>query len=186
MVAFANESIHNSGLTDRAEANVGDYRNVRFADMKFDAVISNFGGINFSESVSPVFANMGMDIRPGGIFLINSVTHFCLLEFLIFLSKGQFSKATRRVAGGNARIGGKNVQLFYHTMSSFRNAAAENGFQLIDSFGLNILAPPLWADDFFTRHSDLSALLEHADSKIRRWPVLRASGDFMVLVFQKH
>jgi len=185
MISYARENISNSGLSHVAEAEVCDYRRLPAIHPRFDAILSNFGGINFAGNLEQVFLSVDRNLKEGGIFIINSVSHFCLAESIIFLTSGNFGKAFRRLAGGNARIGGKWVKLFYHRKKSFLNIAKKFGFYFSDIFGLNIIAPPLWADDFFTRHKKFASALERIDGKFRGFPLLRTMGDFTVLVFKK-
>ncbi len=185
MISFAREGIQKNGLQGLAEAEVGDYRRLRvFAD-PFDAALSNFGGINFARDLREIFDSVNKNLCDGGIFLVNSVSHLCVSESLIFLAKGKLSKAFRRIAGGKARIGGKWVQLFYHKKNSLIRTGAAFGFHPIRIFGLNIFAPPLWADKFFGSHKQLSSKLERLDDTIRYAPGLRTMGDFLIVVFKK-
>ena len=110
MISFAKENITKAGLFSNARAEVCDYRELPIPASRFDAVLSNFGGINFAEDLEPVFSSIDRNLKDGGIMIVNSVSHFCLMETLIFLASGKFSKAFRRVSGGKARIGGKWVQ----------------------------------------------------------------------------
>jgi hypothetical protein len=116
---------------------------------------------------------------------VNSVSHFSLSEFLIFTSKGKVGKAFRRPFGGKARIGGREVGIYYHTKSAFIKAGKKFRFTLEDLFGLCVFAPPLWADDFYTDHTGLAKSLEHIDDFARYMPLLRTRGDFTVYVFRK-
>jgi ubiquinone/menaquinone biosynthesis C-methylase UbiE len=185
MISFATENIVKSGMASTAHVEVCDYRDLPEYGGPFDAVLSNFGGVNFVEDLGPIFSSVDRNLKDGGILVINSVSHFCLMESAIFLFSGNFSKAFRRLAGGKARIGGKWVQLFYHRKNALVDAGAKFGYSLIDIFGLNILTPPLWANDFFAAHKKIGTRLEIIDDGLRRVPVLRTIGDFMVVVFRK-
>jgi ubiquinone/menaquinone biosynthesis C-methylase UbiE len=185
MISFAMENITKAGMSSNAQAEVCDYRELPIPAAPFDAVLSNFGGINFAENLEPVFSSIDRNLKDGGILVVNSVSHFSLIETLIFLSSGKFSKAFRRLSGGKARIGGKWVQLSYHRKKELAKAGAHLGYELVDLFGINIFAPPLWADDFFRSHESIAVRLEALDDKIRRFPLLRTMGDFMVAVFRK-
>ncbi len=185
MISLARESIIKSGLASIAQVEVCDYRKLPEPISPFDAVLSNFGGINFTEDVEPIFSSVDQNLRSGGILIVNSVSHFCLMETSIFLSSRNFSKAFRRLTGGKAKIGGKWVQLFYHTKKALLKTATKFRYDLIDIFGLNIFAPPLWADDFFSSHKRIAARLERMDDRLRHTPILRTVGDFTVIVFRK-
>ena len=185
MISFAKESISAGELSGRVEAEVGDYRSLPKPDVLFDSVISNFGGINFAQNLDPVFASVRRNLSDGGLFLVNSVSRFSIMESLTFAIRGKIGKSVRRLSGGTARIGGTYVRLYYHSRASFLRTAELFGFRLVDSFGLNILAPPLWAEDFFRFHPKLAGILEGVDDKIRRVPLIRSAGDFMILVFRK-
>jgi ubiquinone/menaquinone biosynthesis C-methylase UbiE len=184
MIGFANAGIALDGLSASASVEVGDFRALPAPGAPYDAVLSNFGGINFACDLEEVFASVKGVLVPGGLFLVSSVSHFSLMEFLAFAARGRIPTALRRLTGGTARIGGVPVRLYYHTRHSFKEAADRTGFRLLDSFGLSILSPPLWADDFYRSFPRLSIFLEAIDAKIRRFPVLRSVGDFMILIFR--
>ncbi len=185
MISFARENILTAGLSTAAEVSVGDYRWLPVPELPFDAVLSDFGGINFTNDLDSVFSSVGGTLGAGGIFLINGVSHFSLMEFLAFATKGKFRTAFRRLSGGTAKIGGREVVLYYHSRNAFVQIGRRHGFRLVDSFGLNILAPPLWADHFFVSHPKIAAFLEEIDNSVRRLTMFRSIGDFVVLLFEK-
>ncbi len=185
MIQFARENITKAGAAELATVEVGDYRKLGVPPMTHGAVLSNFGGINFCKDLTEFFASVAGTLSPGGLLVVNSVSHFSLSEFLIFLSKGKIGKALRRPFGGKARIGGRDVGIYYHTKNAFIKTGKESGFTLEDIFGLCVFAPPLWAEDFYTNHGMLAKFLERMDDFARHMPLLRTSGDFTVYVFRK-
>jgi|GEM_PF-6365297 len=136
-------------------------------------------------TLRPIFRSVAANLNHKGIFLVNTVNRLCLAEIMIFMLKGKLSKAMRRIISRRARIGGRYVELYYHSKRTFISEANLAGFKLIDSFGLNIFAPPLWANDFFEFHKKFATFLEKIDNKARRIVLIRSLGDFMILVFQK-
>jgi len=185
MISFASENINKAGLNSNARAEVCDYRELPVTAVPFDAVLSNFGGINFVKELTPVFSSIDRNLKDGGILIVNSIGHFCFMEFLIFFLSGKFDKAFRRLNGGKARIGGKYVSLFYHRKKELLSAGLKFNYRVMDIFGVNIFTPPLWADEFFKSHERISRELEKADEMLRNFPILRTAGDFMVVVFKK-
>ncbi|MGC8653755.1 MAG: class I SAM-dependent methyltransferase [Candidatus Kryptoniota bacterium] len=185
MISIAREEISKAKVSSLVKLETADYRAMPKFEHKFDAVLSNFGGINFAKDLNPIFKSVSDSLNQGGIFMVNTVNRICAAEIAIFMLKGRISKASRRITGGKARIGGKLVELYYHPKRSFVNDGNRLGFKLIDSFGLNIFAPPLWASDFFKFHGKVAGFLEQIDDAIRRIPLIRSLGDFMVLVFRK-
>ena len=185
MISFLEEAVLQSGLAGRVTGEVCDYRDLRTGGEKFDAILSNFGGINFASDLDRVFDSLANVVAPAGKVVITSVSHFCFMETLIFLVHGQMSKAMRRPTGGTAKIGGEEVKMYYHTKKNFVSEGRKHGFELVDLWGLNILSPPLWADDFYVSHNRLADLLERIDVALRHLPLARVSGDFTLYVFQK-
>ena len=185
MISIAREEITRARISGLVKVEVADYRSLPEFGQKFDAVLSNFGGINFAMNLRPIFRSVAANLNHKGIFLVNTVNRLCLAEIMIFMLKGKLSKAMRRIISRRARIGGRYVELYYHSKRTFISEANLAGFKLIDSFGLNIFAPPLWANDFFEFHKKFATFLEKIDNKARRIVLIRSLGDFMILVFQK-
>ncbi len=185
MVELARRNIEKAGLMESIDIAVCDYRRSGVGSDKFDAALSNFGGVNFCGNLREFFSPVCRNLKAGGFLLVNSVSHFCIMEFLVFASKGKIEKALRRLRSGKANIGGRKVRLYYHTKKSLVSAAKQYGFKLERIFALNLVAPPLWADDFYSVHTGLSRLMENVDAGTRSLPLLRTAGDFMVLVFRK-
>jgi 2-polyprenyl-3-methyl-5-hydroxy-6-metoxy-1,4-benzoquinol methylase len=185
MIEYARQNISEADVADLAKVEVGDYRTIGPSPRTYGAVLSNFGGVNFCKDLSEFFRSVAGTLQPGGLLVVNSVGHFSLSEFLIFLTRGKVGKALRRTFGGKARIGGREVEIYYHTKGALTERGKDFGFTLEDVFGLCVFTPPLWADDFYANHTKLAKFLEHIDDFARHMPLLRTGGDFTVYVFRK-
>lgn len=68
---------------------------------QYDAIFSNFGGLNCAEDLSVVLQSFNSLLKPDGIVTMVIMPRFCLWEFLLIL-KGDFKTALRRFKGGKS------------------------------------------------------------------------------------
>ncbi|HUS00371.1 MAG TPA: class I SAM-dependent methyltransferase, partial [Chitinophagaceae bacterium] len=86
----------------------------------YDAIFSNFAGLNCTSELPKVLMSFDELLKPGGIVTLVLLPKFCLWEtFLIF--KGKFKTATRRLFSNNGRrahLQGAYFKCWYYNPSS--------------------------------------------------------------------
>jgi ubiquinone/menaquinone biosynthesis C-methylase UbiE len=84
--------------------------------MVFDAIFSNFAGLNCTQELTKVLHSFNMILKPGGIVTLVILPKFCLWELLL-LFKGKWKEAFRRWSGRNgadAQIDGHAFKCWYY------------------------------------------------------------------------
>jgi len=152
----------------------------------YDAVFSNFAGLNCTQQLDKVLHSLTPLVKPGGVVTLVVLPPFCLWEFL-FIFKGKFRTALRRFAGkrgARAHLEGTYFRCWYYKPSYIRQ-------QLKDSFdpvaleGLCTLVPPSYLQHFAEKRPALYRFLEKMENKWKhRWP-WKYIGDYYIITLRK-
>jgi SAM-dependent methyltransferase len=152
---------------------------------RFDAVFSNFSGLNCVRDLRQVAEQLAYRTRPGAQVLLCISTRFCLWEAVWFLLQGKPGKASRRWSGeSTAVLNGVSVTVHYPTIGAFAESFAPQ-FTLCSSTGVGIFVPPSYLERWMRGHLGLLKLLCRFDSIVCRLPALRALGDHVLLHFER-
>jgi SAM-dependent methyltransferase len=151
----------------------------------FDGVLSNFSGLNCVADLRGVAASLGKHLRPGGRALLCMSTRICLWEMLWHLAHGNTKKAFRRLRGSAvARLEGLAVPVRYPTLRQIRGAF-HPWFALRSVQAVGLFVPPSYLERWARKHQWLVGVLARMDRIIARWPVLRGTGDHVLLEFAR-
>ncbi len=154
-------------------------------DTKFDGAFSNFSGLNCIADLEAVASSLAKLIKPGGRLLFCFSTRFCLVEILYFLARGQWLKAARRCNGSTrVTLGNAQFRVYYPTICEIRRAFAPE-FCLYDFKGIGVTIPPSYLEGWACRHPGLFRLLCRLEGLFAALPLLRATGDHVLLCFEK-
>lgn len=156
----------------------------RLNDGGFDAVYSNFGGINCTNDLPRLMHGIRSALRPGGVCVLVIMPRFSPWE-LIDLFRGNVRHALRRYRkdGAPAWIEGVRFQCYYHDVSKVLRAA--RGFTPIDRMALSFFVPPPHLAPFAARHPRLVAMMKRWEAASCRWPFIRSCGDHYLIVLQR-
>lgn len=151
----------------------------------FDAIFSNFGGLNCVRDLKSVFSQCRTLLAPGGVLVLCFMNPYALWESLSFLSRFQWQKAFRRKTSGpvNVPVGGGVVQAWYHPLRRIIACAASD-FASEKIVGLNIFSPPPSSQRFRGTHPKLVSFLEHMDRALDSIPPFSHFGDHIVVVLR--
>ncbi len=154
---------------------------------KYDAVFSNFGGLNCTAELEKVLLSFDGLLNPGGIACLVILPKFCLLETLLIL-KGKFKTATRRFFKSNgteAHIEGTHFTCYYYN-PAFVKRALKTKFTVVTTEGLCTIVPPSYIEGFAEKYPGLFSFLKNAENKLKRsWPWNRV-GDYNIIVLKKN
>ena len=184
MIAEAEQK--SQGLTN-AQFLVASFENMdHIAPNEFDLVLSNFGGLNCTRDLTRVGQQVADRLKPGGYFIAVVMPSFSLWETLSFAARRDFKEAFRRLkpAGTETQLNGINFTVYYYSPRQMARAFSA-GFEVIETFGLNVFSPPPHAWKAAKRFPALTAGLEAIDDMLYRLPVLRTIGDHCVVVLRK-
>jgi ubiquinone/menaquinone biosynthesis C-methylase UbiE len=152
----------------------------------YDAIFSNFAGLNCSGNLDQVLAGFDSLLRPGGIVVLVILPGFCLWESLLFL-KGKFKTASRRFfssKGRRANIEGVSITCWYYRPGFIIRNLKEK-FNLIDIEGLCTIVPPSYIEKFPQKYPWLYSYLCKAENKFKsKWP-WKYIGDYYIISFRK-
>jgi ubiquinone/menaquinone biosynthesis C-methylase UbiE len=150
---------------------------------RFDAVFSNFSGLNCVSDLSEVAMQLARRTSSGAPALVCFSTRFCLWESMWYLLHGQLRKAVRRWSGhSTAMLNGIDVNVYYPTVRDIARAFAPH-FTLRSATGIGIFVPPSYLESWMQRFPRVLATLTAADRIVCRLPLLRTLGDHVLLHF---
>lgn len=150
----------------------------------FDAVLSNFGGLNCSTDLSHVARTLAPLVHPGGKAFLCMMGRVCAWEILWYAVHGNWEKAFRRFNRGGTRasIGGASVHVQYPSVRDMRLAFAPS-FRLESWRGIGLALPPSWLDAAFRDHPWLVELLTRIDRLLGALPGFRGLADHILFQF---
>jgi ubiquinone/menaquinone biosynthesis C-methylase UbiE len=152
---------------------------------RFDALFSNFAGLNCVSDLSNVMRHAARRLKPGAPLLLCLSTRYCLWEILFFLLRGNLRKALRRCGGvSEAQLAQLRFPVYYPTLSQLRRVFAPE-LHLVSVVGVGITVPPSYLESWIARHPRLLRRMEALDELVRTWPGLRIAGDHMLLHLEK-
>lgn len=156
----------------------------RLVPERFDAVFSNFGGINCTDRLAEVLSGIDARLLPGGICALVIMPRFSPWE-LVDAFRGNFAHAFRRYRKGGvvARVEGVPFRCWYHDVRELR--AALPSFEIVDRMALSFFMPPPHLGPFSARHPRLTRILSRWEASLCRWPFIRSRGDHYLIILRK-
>jgi ubiquinone/menaquinone biosynthesis C-methylase UbiE len=156
----------------------------RLPSAGYDAVFSNFGGINCTEHLGTVLRGVDHCLRPGGVCALVIMPRFSPWELVEFF-RGHVRYAFRRYRTGGALafVEGVPFQCYYHDLRDVRSALP--AYALVDRLTLSFFVPPPHLGPFGARHPRLVRLLAAMERSCCRWPFIRSRGDHYMVILRK-
>jgi ubiquinone/menaquinone biosynthesis C-methylase UbiE len=152
----------------------------------YDAIFSNFGGLNCTGKLDKVLGSLSPLLKPGGTVTMVIIPGFCLWETLLIF-KGKFKTATRRFFSGNGRMAHIEGQYFkcfyYHPGYVIKHAG--NDFRHLSTEGLCTIVPPSYIEGFAEKHPKKYQWLTKWEDRLKgTWP-WKYMGDYFIITLQK-
>jgi len=173
------------GIITHEQRSFTDLKNL-FNRGPYDAIFSNFAGLNCTNELSTVLHSFNNLLKPGGIVTLVILPKFCLWEFLL-LFRGKFRTAFRRFSGrkgSRAHIEGQYFRCWYYN-PSFIQQSLNDSFDLLGVEGLCTIVPPSYIEKFAEKHSTVFNFLKKREDRWkRRWP-WKNIGDYYIISLQK-
>ena len=152
----------------------------------YDAIFSNFAGLNCTNRLSKVLDSFSPLLKPGGIVTLVLLPKFCLWEFIL-LFKGKFKTAFRRFQGKKgtaAKIEEHSFRCWYYNPAYIRRHLKDS-FEVVSLEGLCTMVPPSYIELFATKHPKLYRFLEKKENKWKsKWP-WKVVGDYYIITLKK-
>jgi len=151
----------------------------------FDGAFSNFSGLNCVADLQATADALSTLVRPGASLLLCLSTRYCLAEIVYFLCRGNPEKALRRCNGYSAaNVAGIEFGVHYWTVRQLR-AAFSPHFRLISHKGIGVAVPPSYCESWVRMHPVAFKFLRLLEPALASFPILRATGDHVLLHFEK-
>jgi ubiquinone/menaquinone biosynthesis C-methylase UbiE len=189
MLEKAAEKAQQKGIQDKVSFEQCSYTNLASLaeGRQYDAVFSNFGGLNCTNELDKVLLSFNTVLKPGGIACLVILPKFCLPETLLIL-KGKFRTATRRFfssKGRRAHIEGEYFTCWYYN-PSYVKRILKTGFSVESVEGLCVFVPPSYIDHFAEKYPRMFRFLRNVELRLKSaWP-WRALGDYYIIVLRKN
>jgi ubiquinone/menaquinone biosynthesis C-methylase UbiE len=154
-------------------------------EKQFDGVFSNFSGLNCIADLAAVARSVARLVKPDGRLVLCFSTRFCLIEILYYLVLGRWRTALRRCKGyTDVTIDGVSFMVYYPTLRKIRRTFAPD-FRLCSCTGIGVAVPPSYLEAWARQHPRLFRLLRRLEERLAALPILRITGDHVLLCFEK-
>jgi ubiquinone/menaquinone biosynthesis C-methylase UbiE len=156
-----------------------------YPETLFDGAFSNFSGLNCIADLGATASSLARLVKQDGRLVLCFSTRFCLMEILYYLVHGQWRKAFRRCKGySEVTLDGMQFTVYYPTLRKIRRSFAPD-FRLYSFTGIGVAVPPSYLEAWASQHPRLFRLLRRLEERLAALPVLRSSGDHVLLCFEK-
>lgn len=182
------EKVYSHHLQHRVSGEVCSYTSLHLLRAKgpYDAVFSNFAGLNCTGELGAVLNDVKSLLKPGGLLTIVVLPEFCLWETLLLL-RGKYRTATRRFfsrKGRKAYVEGQPFTCWYYNPAFIRRHL-KNSFITLSLEGLCTFVPPSYIEHFAEKHPACYAFLQKLEDTYKgSWP-WRSIGDYYILTLKK-
>ncbi|MEO8512930.1 MAG: methyltransferase domain-containing protein [Ignavibacteria bacterium] len=155
-------------------------------DNNFDAVISNFGGLNCINDFRKLSSDISGKLKPNGLFIAVVMNKICPWEIFYYIITLKFSEAFRRFkkSGIMAGLNGEKVRTYYFTPGEFAGAFCRN-FEKIKVFSLDNYTPPPYLIGIYNRLRPIVKLWMKLDELTMGLPLFNLLGDHFIIVMKK-
>ena len=154
-------------------------------ETQFDGALSNFSGLNCIADLEAVASSLARLVRQGGRLVLCFSARFCLIEILYYLAVGQWRKAFRRCKGYcEVTLDEMQFTVYYPTLRKIRKSFAPD-FRLDSCTGIGVTVPPSYLEAWAHQHPRLFLLLRRLEERLAALPILRSTGDHVLLYFEK-
>jgi ubiquinone/menaquinone biosynthesis C-methylase UbiE len=153
----------------------------------FDAVVSNFGGLNCINNFDKLSADLSAKLKPGGKFIAVVMNKFCPWEMLYYILKLDFKNAFRRLkkTGIYAELNGEKVLTYYYSPAEFGKKFSMQ-FKTEKIYSLGYYTPPPYLIGIYRRLKPLVKLWMLMDDLLKGiFPINRFGDHFIIILSSK-
>ncbi len=182
MMTAINAKIQASELSNRFTAQQLSFTELeKTVNAPFDAVFSNFGGLNCVPDLSLVSRGLRYVLKPGGQVSWVIMPPVCPWE-LLEVFRGRWYSAVKRLKHGGvmANVRGSQIMTYYFTPKQVRHALGRD-FRVESVQSFSLFCPPMYMEGFSKRLPGLTKNLMWLDERLGRLPILNGCGDFFIL-----
>jgi ubiquinone/menaquinone biosynthesis C-methylase UbiE len=150
----------------------------------YDAVLSNFGGLNCIPNLSTVIEQLPLVLRPGGTITWVLMPPVCLWEMAEML-RGKFRLAFRRLNryGVRSHLEGLYFNVYYFSPAKVVGWFGAD-YQKLALEGLSVITPISHNKSLALRHPQIYSRLAWLDDRLSSHSPWSGWGDFYILTMQ--
>jgi ubiquinone/menaquinone biosynthesis C-methylase UbiE len=154
-------------------------------EMQFNGAFSNFSGLNCIADLRAVASALASLVKQDGRLVLCLSTRFCLIEILYYLALGQWRKALRRCKGySEVTLDDVQFTVYYPTIRRIRQSFAPD-FRLYSCTGIGVTVPPSYLEAWAREYPSLFLFFRRLEGLLATLPILRSTGDHVLLCFEK-
>lgn len=185
MISIVEGKIKSSGTKNIIGAEAASFDEIsNINETGFDAVVSNFGGLNCINDFSRLSESLHKKLKPGGKFIAVVMNRFCPWEMLYYMLRFNFREAFRRFkkTGIYADLNGEKVMTYYFSPGDFAGRFRAH-FRADKIYSLGYFTPPPYLIGFYRRLKPLVKLWMKMDEIFKGIFPFNRFGDHFVIIF---
>jgi ubiquinone/menaquinone biosynthesis C-methylase UbiE len=175
----------------------------RLEESNFDAVVSNFGGLNCINDFTELRRQLSLKLKPNGIFIAVVMNKICPWEITYYLMKLDARNAFRRFSknGLDVKIHppgplpprspfgkkgrpGIDVRTYYYTPGAFAKSFAKN-FSAEKIYALALFTPPPYLEALWRKFGKAGRMMLKRDHALYGSLPFNRFGDHFIAVMRK-
>lgn len=181
MIGKIEQKIEQHGLHGRLTAQRCSFTELDQVSIgPFDAIYSNFGGLNCVADLTAVTRHIPHLLKPSGIVTWVIMPRICPWELALTLKDWRVGTRRLRRDGIQANVEGVQFHTTYFSARQVRRAFGSE-FRQVKLEGLSIVTPTADNKTFTHNHSRLYRRLVKWDDRLAHWPPFNGWGDFFIL-----
>ncbi|MFQ5578945.1 MAG: hypothetical protein ACE5G8_18360, partial [Anaerolineae bacterium] len=149
----------------------------------FEAIYSNFGGLNCVDDLTAVTRHIPNLLEPGGLVTWVIMPPICPWELALLWKDPRVATRRLRPGGARANVAGVRFRTTYFTPRQVRRAFGPR-FEPARLEGLSVVTPTADNKSFARQHPRLYRRLARLDDWLCRRPLFRGWGDFFILTMR--
>lgn len=187
MTAILQEKVKSKKAENKITARAISFDEIdSIAENNFDAVVSNFGGLNCVNDFSKLSRDLAAKLKPNGVFIAVVMNKICPWEMLYYSLRFNFKEAFRRFNknGIMAELNGEKVLTYYFTPGEFGKYFSEN-FSVEKIYILGLKTPPPYLIGIFNRLKPIVKLWMKTDELTKGWFPFNRWGDHFIVITRR-
>lgn len=187
MIALLQEKIKSKKAENRITAQSLSFDEIdTITETDFDAVVSNFGGLNCINDFSKLSNDLTAKLKSNSVFIAVVMNKICPWEMFYYLLRLDTENAFRRFNknGIMAELNGEKVLTYYFTPAEFGKYFSRN-FSVEKIYTLGLKTPPPYLIGIYNRLIPLVKLWMKTDELLKGWFPFNRWGDHFVIVMRR-
>jgi ubiquinone/menaquinone biosynthesis C-methylase UbiE len=185
MIAQLQEKIKTQHSEDKIETRRCSFSALnQLGDVRFDYIISNFGGLNCSDNLDKILLQFKDHLNEHGKVTMAIMPRVSPWE-LVMVLKGKFKTAFRRFRKNTpAHVEGVHFSVYYYNPSYVMKVLRKD-FDLVTLKGVYFAVPPDFYEGFVERYPKMYRFLKAIERRLGNWFPFNVCCDHYLITLQK-